>query len=196
MAYSIRKAAVIGSGTMGSGIATLLAGAGVDTVLLDIPAKGTQPGDKPAKRNAIVTDNLKKLQSSRPPQLFTASDLDHIHVGNIDDNLDMVSDADWIVEVIVERQDVKQNLMAKLAEVAKPQAIISSNTSGIPINAIADGLGQDFTHRFMGTHFFNPPRHLRLLEVIPHADTDPEAIAFMVDFGTRVLGKGVVICKD
>ncbi|MEO8613439.1 MAG: 3-hydroxyacyl-CoA dehydrogenase/enoyl-CoA hydratase family protein, partial [Chloroflexota bacterium] len=196
MAYSIRKAAVIGSGTMGSGIATLLAGAGVDTVLLDIPAKGTQPGDKPAKRNAIVTDNLKKLQSSRPPQLFTAADLEHIHVGNIDDNLDMVSDADWIVEVVVERLDVKQNLMAKLAEIAKPQAIISSNTSGIPINAIGEGLGQDFTHRFMGTHFFNPPRHLRLLEVIPHADTDPEAIAFMVDFGTRVLGKGVVICKD
>ena len=196
MAYSIRKAAVIGSGTMGSGIATLLAGAGVDTVLLDIPAKGTQPGDKPAKRNAIVTDNLKKLQNSRPPQLFAASDLDHIHVGNIDDNLDMVSDADWIVEVVVERLDVKQNLMAKLAEIAKPQAIISSNTSGIPINAIADVLGHDFTHRFMGTHFFNPPRHLRLLEVIPHADTDLEAIAFMVDFGTRVLGKGVVICKD
>lgn len=196
MTYSIRKAAVIGSGTMGSGIATLLAGAGVDTVLLDIPAKGTQPGDKPAKRNAIVTDNLKKLQSSRPPQLFTASDLDHIHVGNIDDNLDMVSDADWIVEVVVERLDVKQSLMAKLAEIAKPQAIISSNTSGIPINAIAEGLGNDFTRRFMGTHFFNPPRHLRLLEVIPHADTDPEAIAFMADFGTRVLGKGVVICKD
>jgi len=196
MPYSIRKAAVIGSGTMGSGIATLLAGAGIDTTLLDIPAKGTQPGDKPAKRNAIVTDNLKKLQGSRPPQLFASSDLDRIHVGNIDDNLNMVSDADWIIEVVVERLDVKQNLMGKLAEVAKPQAIITTNTSGIPIRAIAEGLGHDFTRRFMGTHFFNPPRHLRLLEFIPHHDTDPEAVAYMVEFGTRTLGKGVVICKD
>jgi 3-hydroxyacyl-CoA dehydrogenase len=196
MTYSIKKAAVIGSGTMGSGIATLLAGAGIETTLLDIPAKGTQPGDKPAKRNAIVTDNLKKLQVSRPPQLFAASDLDHIHVGNIDDDLGKLSDADWIIEVVVERLDVKQNLMGKLVEVAKPNAIITTNTSGIPIKAIAEGLGHDFTRRFMGTHFFNPPRHLRLLEVIPHEDTDPEAVAFMVDFGTRALGKGVVICKD
>jgi len=196
MTYSIKKAAVIGSGTMGSGIATLLAGAGIDTTLLDIPAKGTQPGDKPAKRNAIVTDNLKKLGSSRPPQLFAASDLDHLHVGNIDDDLTKLGDADWIIEVVVERLDVKQNLMGKLAEVAKPEAIITTNTSGIPIKAIADGLGHEFTRRFMGTHFFNPPRHLRLLEVIPHPDTNPEAIAFMADFGARALGKGVVICKD
>ncbi len=190
MTYSIKKAAVIGSGTMGSGIATLLAGVGVETTLLDIPAKGTQPGDKPAKRNAIVTDNLKKLQSSRPPQLFSANDLEHIHVGNIDDNLDMLSDADWVIEVVVERLDVKQNLMAKLAEVVKPEAIITTNTSGIPIHAIAEGLGHEFTRRFMGTHFFNPPRHLHLLEVIPHPDTDPEVVAFMVEFGTRALGKG------
>ncbi len=196
MAYSIRKAAVIGSGTMGGGIATLLAGVGIDITLLDIPAKGTQPGDKPAKRNAIVTDNLKKLQSSRPPQVFTASDVERIHVGNIDDNLDMVSDADWIIEVIVERLDVKRSLMAKLAEVVRPDAIITSNTSGIPIKAIADGLGADFSRRFMGTHFFNPPRHLRLLEVIPNENTDPELVKFMVDFGTRVLGKGVVVCND
>jgi 3-hydroxyacyl-CoA dehydrogenase len=196
MTYSIKKAAVIGSGTMGSGIATLLAGAGIETTLLDIPAKGTQPGDKPAKRNAIITDNLKKVQGSRPPQLFALSDLDRLHVGNIDDDLNKLGDADWIIEVVVERLDVKQNLMAKLAEIAKPEAIITSNTSGIPIKAIAEGLGHEFTRRFMGTHFFNPPRHLRLLEVIPNEDTDPEAVTFMVDFGTRVLGKGVVICKD
>ncbi len=111
MTYSIRKAAVIGSGTMGSGIATLLAGAGIETTLLDIPAKGTQPGDKPSKRNAIVTDNLKKVQSSRPPQLFAVSDFDHLHVGNIDDDLNKLGDADWIIEVVVERLDVKQNLI-------------------------------------------------------------------------------------
>lgn len=196
MGYSIRKAVVIGSGTMGGGIATLLAGVGVDTTLLDIPARGTQPGDKPAKRNALVTDNLKKLQSSRPPQVFAAADIERIHVGNLDDNLDMVSDADWIIEVVVERLDIKQSLMAKLAEAARPDAIITSNTSGIPINAIAEHLDQSFRRRFLGTHFFNPPRHLRLLEVIPNADTDPEIVKFMVEFGTRALGKSVVVCKD
>ncbi len=196
MSYNIRKAAVIGSGTMGGGIATLLAAVGVDTVLLDIPAKGTQPGDAPDKRNAIVTNNLKTLQKSRPPQLFAPGDLDRIRVGNIDDNLAWVGDADWIIEVVVERLDIKQNLMAKLAELARPDAIISTNTSGIPLKDIAEHLDETFTRRFLGTHFFNPPRHLRLLEVIPHHNTDPEVIAYLQEFGTRVLGKGVVICKD
>ena len=196
MSYNIRKAAVIGSGTMGGGIATLLAAVGVDTVLLDIPAKGTQPGDAPDKRNAIVTNNLKTLQKSRPPQLFAPGDLDRIRVGNIDDNLAWVRDADWIIEVVVERLDIKQNLMAKLAELASPDAIISTNTSGIPLKDIAEHLDETFTRRFLGTHFFNPPRHLHLLEVIPHHNTDPEVIAYLQEFGTRVLGKGVVICKD
>lgn len=196
MSYNIRKAAVIGSGTMGGGIATLLAAVGVDTVLLDIPAKGTQPGDAPDKRNAIVTNNLKTLQKSRPPQLFAPGDLDRIRVGNIDDNLAWVGDADWIIEVVVERLDIKQNLMAKLAELASPDAIISTNTSGIPLKDIAEHLDETFTRRFLGTHFFNPPRHLHLLEVIPHHNTDPEVIAYLQEFGTRVLGKGVVICKD
>jgi 3-hydroxyacyl-CoA dehydrogenase len=196
MIQAIRKAAVIGSGTMGSGIATLLATVGIETRLLDIPAKGTQPGDPPAKRNAIVTDNLKKLQGSRPPQLFAASDLERITVGNLDDNLGDLKDCDWVIEVVVERLDVKQSLMAKLAEIVRPDALITTNTSGLPIRAIAEGLGTSFTHRFMGTHFFNPPRHLHLLVVIPHEETDPALVEFMVDFGTRVLGKGVVICKD
>ncbi len=196
MVYNIRKAAVIGSGTMGGGIATLLAAVGLDTVVLDIPSKGTQPGDPPAKRNQMVNDNLKKLLSSRPPQVFIASDLEKIRTGNLDDNLDMVADADWIIEVVVERLDVKRSLMAKLIEVARPDAIITTNTSGIPIQAIADGFGDDFSRRFMGTHFFNPPRHLHLLEVIPHPNTDPELVKYLVEFGTKTLGKGVVICKD
>src|SRR5262249_20585377 len=102
----------------------------------------------------------------------------------------------WIIEVVVERLDVKRSLMAKLAEVARPDTIITSNTSGIPIKAIAEGLGDGFSRRFMGTHFFNPPRHLRLLEVIPNENTDPELVKYMVEFGTQVLGKGVVICND
>jgi 3-hydroxyacyl-CoA dehydrogenase len=196
MAYNIRKAAVIGSGTMGGGIATLLAGVGIETMLLDIPAKDTNPGDPPRKRNAVVNNNLKSLRKMRPPQLFSDSVMDRISVGNIDDDLDKLSDADWIIEVIIEKLDIKQNLMGKLAEVVKPSAIISSNTSGLPINQIAEGLGEDFTRRFMGTHFFNPPRYLHLLEVIPHDNCDPKAVAFITDFATNRLGKGVVIAKD
>lgn len=196
MAYNIRKAAVIGSGTMGGGIASLLAAVGVETVLLDIPAKDTQPGDKASKRNALVLEGLKRVQTSRPAQLFSAADLDLIRVGNLDDDLQLVADADWIIEVVVERLDVKRSLMAKLAEVIAPHTIVSTNTSGLPIRSIAEGFDQTFTRRFLGTHFFNPPRYLRLLEVIPHRDTDPEVLAFITDFGTRVLGKGVVLCKD
>lgn len=196
MTYDIHKAAVIGSGTMGGGIATLLAGIGVPTLLLDIPAKGTQPGDPAKKRNAIVEGNVKTLTKMRPPQMFSDSVLENISIGNIEDDLDKIADADWIIEVVVERLDIKQNLMAKIAEIAKPNAIISTNTSGIPIHNIAEGLGDDFTRRFMGTHFFNPPRYLRLLEVIPHSNTDPEAVAFIKEFGSKRLGKGVVICKD
>ena len=196
MAYEINKAAVIGSGTMGGGIATLLAGIGVETLLLDIPAKDTQPGDPAKKRNAIVEGNLKSLKKMRPPQLFTQAVMDNIRTGNIEDDLDKISDADWIIEVVVERLDIKQNLMAKVAEHAKPDAIITSNTSGIPIHNIAEGLGEDFSRRFMGTHFFNPPRYLRLLEIIPHTNTDPEAVEFMKEFATVKLGKGVVIAKD
>ncbi len=196
MPYKIRKAAVIGSGTMGGGIAALLSGVGVDTLLLDIPAKGTNPGDPPAKRNAVVAEGLKRLQSLRPAQVFNAPDLDLIKIGNIDDDLGKLADADWVIEVVVERLDIKRNLMAKLAEVVAPHTIISTNTSGLPIHAIAEGMGHDFTRRFLGTHFFNPPRYLHLLEVIPHPETDPEIVAFLTKFGTEMLGKGVVICKD
>lgn len=196
MTDQIKKAAVIGSGTMGGGIAALLAGVGVDVLLLDIPARDTKPGDPAAKRNAIVNGNVKTLQSMRPAQLFSADDLGRITTGNTEDDLGKVADADWVVEVIVERLDVKQSLMARLAEVVKPTAIVSSNTSGLPISDIAAGLPESFTKRFLGTHFFNPPRYLNLLEVIPHAGTDPDVVAFMLDFGKNVLGKGVVLCKD
>ncbi len=107
---------------------------------------------------------MKKAQSSRPPQVFATSDIEKIRVGNVDDNLDMLSDADWIIEVVVEKLDVKRSLMSKVLEVARPDAIITSNTSGIPIHSIAEGLGEGFSKRFMGTHFFNPPRHLHLLK--------------------------------
>lgn len=196
MGYEIKKAAVIGSGTMGGGIAALLAGIGVETVLLDIPPRDTSPEDGAKVRNSIVAGNLKTLQKMRPAQLYSTADIANISIGNIDDNLDMVSDADWVIEVIVERLDVKRGLMSKLVEVVKDDAIVSSNTSGIPINSIADGLPEEFTKRFLGTHFFNPPRYLRLLEIIPHEGTDPDVVDFMMKFGAEKLGKGTVRCKD
>lgn len=196
MTYTIRKAVVIGSGTMGGGIAALLAGRGVETHLLDIPAQNTQAGDPPHKRNSMVTENLKRLQNSRPSSLFSVSDLNNLKVGNIDDDLGRVQDADWVIEVVVERLDIKQNLMAKLAEHVGANTIVSTNTSGLPIHEIASGLSPDFKRRFLGTHFFNPPRYLRLLEVIPTPDTDPEIVKFISEYATKLLGKGVVLCKD
>ena len=196
MSYQIRKAAVIGSGTMGSGIAALLAGVGIPVVMLDIPAKDTKPGDPPEARNAIVLKNFAAMQKSRPAQLYSQADAELITLGNLEDDLDRIADADWIIEVIVERLDIKQGLMEKLETVRRPGAIVSTNTSGLSINAIAEGRSEEFQRHFLGTHFFNPPRYLKLLEVIPHEKTDPELLDFMTNFSRRVLGKGVVLCKD
>ncbi len=194
MGYQINKVGIIGSGTMGSGIGALLAGIGVPVVLLDIPAPETQPGDK--KRNSIVQGGIDRLKKSKPAQLFEDSDLNLFTTGNLDDDLQLLADCDWIVEVIVERLDVKQQLMEKLEKIRRPQAIITSNTSGLSINAIAEGRSEEFQRHFLGTHFFNPPRYLKLLEIIPHAKTDPALIDFFMDYGSRVLGKGTVLAKD
>ncbi len=196
MSRHIQKAAVIGSGTMGSGIAALLAGVGIPVVLLDIAAKGTAPGDPPEERSAIALGNLQTMLKSRPPQLFAPADRDRITPGNLDDDLALLADVDWVIEAIVENLAIKQDLMARLETACKPSAIISTNTSGLPVAAVAEGRGDDFKRRFMGTHFFNPPRYLKLLEIIPHPQTDPDVLAFMRAFGTNVLGKGVVVCKD
>ncbi len=196
MAYHIHKAAVIGSGTMGSGIAALLAGVGIETLLLDIPAPDTTPDSPFEQRNAVTLGGLRRMQEARPAQLFRPDDLDLITVGNTDDDLNRLREADWVIEVVVEKLDIKQALMAKLAQHVGPQTIVSTNTSGLPINQIAAGLPAAFTRRFLGTHFFNPPRYLHLLEIIPHENTDAEVIDFMQEFATRVLGKGVVLCKD
>ena len=196
MGYQIKKAAVIGSGTMGGGIAALLAGVGIETLLLDIPPPGSSPGDGARQRNAIVAANLKALGRSRPPQLFSADDLSNIRIGNIEDDLDQVGDADWVIEVVVEKLEIKRALMARLVELVRHDAIVTSNTSGIPISSIAEGLPEAFTRRFLGTHFFNPPRYLRLLEIIPHCGTDGDIVEFMLAFGADVLGKGTVRCND
>ncbi|MEO1664468.1 MAG: 3-hydroxyacyl-CoA dehydrogenase NAD-binding domain-containing protein [Chloroflexota bacterium] len=196
MTYSIKKSGVVGAGTMGSGIAALLAGVGVPTVLLDIPGKDTTPDDDFKTRNAPALAGVQRLKKSRPPEVYDLADLDLISVGNTEDNLDMLADADWVVEVIIEKLDIKRALFSKLQEVVKPDAILSTNTSGLPIADIAEGMGENFTRRFMGTHFFNPPRYLSLLELIPHEHTDPEAVAYMQRFIGSRMGKGVVIAKD
>ncbi len=196
MSYHIRKAGVIGSGTMGGGIATLLAGVGIPVVLLDIPPKDTKPGDSPTKRNAIPAGNLAKLKASRIPAIFQDDDLNLLTIGNTEDDLERLRDCDWIVEVIVERLDVKQDLMKRLEAIHRPGMIISTNTSGLSVNAICSANGAALRQHFLGTHFFNPPRHLKLLELIPGTDTDPALVTFMTHFAEAVLGKGVVICKD
>jgi len=196
MGFDIKKAAVIGSGTMGGGIAALLAGVGIDTLLLDIPPADSSPADSPAIRNAIVAGNLKTLSRMRPPQLYSPDDLAQISLGNIEDDLRSVGDVDWVIEAIVENLDIKRGLMKRLAKLVRDDAIVSSNTSGIPISSIAADLPEPFTRRFLGTHFFNPPRYLRLLEIILHAGTDAEIAEYMLRFGAETLGKGTVLCKD
>lgn len=196
MNYQIRKAAVIGSGTMGGGIAALLAGVNIPVLLLDIPAKDTRSGDPPAKRNALVAENFKNLQKSRPAQFFKPSDAELVTIGNTEDDLDKINDVDWVIEVIIENMAIKQGLMAKIEEVRRPGTIVTTNTSGLSITGIAEGRSEDFRRHFLGTHFFNPPRYLNLLEVIPHPDTDPALVDFMMDFGANRLGKGVVLAKN
>lgn len=196
MGFSIKKAAVIGSGTMGGGIAALLAGVGIETLLLDIPPPDSSPEDGAAARNSIVARNLKALGKMRPPQLYSPDDLANISIGNTEDDLDKAGAADWVIEAIVEDLAIKRGLMKRLAEVLRDDAIVTTNTSGIPIASIADGLPKRFTRRFLGAHFFNPPRYLRLLEIIPHTGTDPEITDFMLRFGAEILGKGTVLCKD
>jgi len=198
MTYRINKVAVIGAGTMGGGIAAHLANIGIPVVLLDIatPTISDEEKDDPAARNRLVKSLYDRMVKAKPANLASKDRAEMITIGNMDDDFDLVADADWVVEVIIERLDLKQALMERLEATCKPEAIISSNTSGIPIYQITQGRSEEFKKRFLGTHFFNPPRYLKLLEIIPTPDTDPEVTEFMVAFGRDVLGKGVVVCKD
>jgi 3-hydroxyacyl-CoA dehydrogenase len=204
MSYSINRVAVIGAGTMGAAIAAHLANVGIPSYLLDIipreltpeeEKKGLTLGDL-VVRNRVANEGLERCRQARPASFYVSDNAALITVGNLEDNFDWVAQADWIIEAIVERLDIKQQLMARIDHVRRPGAIVSTNTSGIPIGRIAEGRSESFQQHFLGTHFFNPPRYLKLLEIIPHAKTAPQLIEFMKEFGTKVLGKGVVICKD
>jgi 3-hydroxyacyl-CoA dehydrogenase len=190
MSREIRKVAVIGAGTMGAAIAAHAANAGLEVDLLDIV-----PSEQDDK-NAVVKAGFDRMKKARPAALMSKSLADRIRLGNLDDDIGCVSDADWIIEAIVEKLEPKQDLMARLEELAPEHAIVTSNTSGIPLNQVAEGRSEGFRKRFLGTHFFNPPRYLKLLELIPTSDTGPQVVEKMRTFGERVLGKGSVVAKD
>jgi 3-hydroxyacyl-CoA dehydrogenase len=204
MKYKIHRAVVVGSGTMGAAVAAHLANAGVPVTLLDIVPNKLLPEEEQkglalqdrTVRNRIVQQGLDRAIKSRPASFFTSDHAALVMTGNLEDDFDVIKNADWIIEAIIENLQIKRDLMARIDAVRAPEAIISTNTSGIPIVSIAEGLSEGFRQHFLGTHFFNPPRYLKLLEVIPTADTLPEVVEAISDFGEYRLGKGIVLCKD
>ncbi|MEK6988868.1 3-hydroxyacyl-CoA dehydrogenase NAD-binding domain-containing protein [Paenibacillus sp. FSL K6-1566] len=201
---NITKAAVIGSGVMGSGIAAHLANAGIPCLLLDIVPKDLTPEeekagltlDHPKVRNRLAAKAVAALPKSSTAPLYRADFVSRITPGNMEDHLSQLKEADWIIEVVTERLEIKKSILKTIEGVRKEGAIVSTNTSGISVNAMAEECGEEFRRHFLGTHFFNPPRHMKLLEIIPGFDTDPDITQFMVDFCTKRLGKGVVLAKD
>ncbi|MDQ3682236.1 MAG: 3-hydroxyacyl-CoA dehydrogenase NAD-binding domain-containing protein [Bacteroidota bacterium] len=193
---TIKKVAVLGSGVMGSRIALHFAGIGLQVLLLDIaaPLDTTIGGDQ--QRNKIVNDALQAAIKSNPSPAYHKGVVKKITTGNFDDNFKDIDGYDWIIEVVVERLDIKRSLFEKVDEFRKPGTLITSNTSGIPIHLLSEGRSADFKKHFCGTHFFNPPRYLRLLEIIPTPGTDPEVVKFLMHYGDLYLGKTTVLAKD
>jgi len=196
MKRSIKKVAILGSGVMGSRIACHFAGIGVNVLLLDMVPKEAVESTKPQERNKLVNDALQAALKSNPSPVYTKATAKKITTGNFDDNLSEIAGVDWIIEVVVERLDIKQMMYEKIEQYRKPGTLISSNTSGILIHLMAEGRSEDFKKHFCGTHFFNPPRYLRLLEIIPTPHTSPEVVDFLMEYGDVFLGKTTVHCKD
>ncbi len=198
MKRTIKKAAVLGSGIMGSRIACHFANIGVEVLLLDIVPFDLPENEKENKeaRNKIVNSSLQTAIKSNPSPLYTKSAARLIQTGNFDDDLEKIKDVDWVIEVVVEKLDIKKSLFEKVEKYRTPGTLITSNTSGIPIHLMLDGRSEDFQKHFCGTHFFNPPRYLRLLEIIPTEKTDPEITEFFMHYGDLYLGKETVLCKD
>ena len=204
MKKTIQHATVLGSGIMGAQIACHLANVGVKVLLLDLPPQELTDKEKkaglsledPQVRNRTAAENLKKTTKMNPAPLYDKSFANRITPGNFDDHLASIKDTDWIIEVVVERLDIKQQLFEKVEKHRKPGTLISSNTSGIPMAQMVDGRSDDFKEYFVGTHFFNPPRYLELLEIVPSQHTKQEVIDFFMDYGDQYLGKTTVLCKD
>ncbi len=196
MKRTIKKVAVLGSGVMGSRIACHFAGVGVQVLLLDMVPKEAVGSTKPAERNKLVNDALTAAIKSNPSPVYHKDVVKKISTGNFDDNMKDIAGYDWIIEVVVERLDIKKIIYDKVEEFRKPGTLVTSNTSGIPIHLMAEGRSEDFRKNFCGSHFFNPPRYLRLLEIIPTPDTDPAVVEFLLHYGDLILGKTTVLCKD
>jgi 3-hydroxyacyl-CoA dehydrogenase len=192
----IKRVAVLGSGVMGSRIACHFAGIGIEVLLLDIVPKDLPADAKPADKNKIVNDALQAALKSNPSPVYTKDVAKRITTGNFDDNMKHIASCDWVIEVVIERLDVKQQVYEKVEQFRKPGTLITSNTSGIPIHLLSQGRSEDFKKNFCGTHFFNPPRYLRLLEIIPTPDTEPAVTDFLMHYGDLFLGKTTVLAKD
>lgn len=204
MKRTIKKVAVLGSGIMGSRIACHFANIGVHVLLLDIVPKEVAAADQkkgwtnetPDFRNSIVNQSLQNAVKSNPSPLYKKSYTSRISTGNFSDHLNQINDCDWIIEVVVENIDIKRKIFTEVEKFRKPGTLITSNTSGIPIHLMNEGRSDDFKKHFCGTHFFNPPRYLRLLEIIPTPETHPSVTEFLMEYGDRYLGKTTVLCKD
>ena len=204
MKYNIHRAVVIGAGTMGGGIAALLANAGMRVTLLDIvpnkltaeeEKKGLTLADQPV-RNRFAREGLERAIKSRPASFLSSDHAALVAIGNLEDDFHLIAESDWVIEVIIENLKIKRELMARIDAIRNPSTIVSTNTSGIPVASIAEGLSEGFRQHFLGTHFFNPPRYLKLLEIIPTPDTLPEVVASISHLGEYRLGKGIVPAKD
>ncbi|MDX5347352.1 MAG: 3-hydroxyacyl-CoA dehydrogenase family protein, partial [Hymenobacteraceae bacterium] len=200
----IKKVAVLGSGVMGSRIACHFANIGVKVLLLDMVPRELKPEEEkkgltlesPQVRNRIVNDALKTAITSNPSPLYKKSFADRITTGNFDDNMSEIAGCDWVLEAVVENLKIKHIIFEQVEQHRKPGTIVSSNTSGIPIHLMLEGRSDDFKKHFCGTHFFNPPRYLKLLEIIPTSETDSEIIDFLMHYGDLELGKTTVLAKD
>src|ERR1700740_2470731 len=196
MKRRIEKAVVLGAGTMGSRIPAHFANAGLPCILLDIVPPNL-PADAPAAdRNKIVRAGLEAAKKSKPAAFFTSALAEKISIGNFEDDLGRCAEADWIIEVVAENLEIKRKLLARVAQFRKPSAIVTTNTSGLPVHLIAEGMSEEFQMHWAGTHFFNPPRYLKLVEVIPGPKTSTEVVESLGEFCDRRLGKGVVVAKD
>lgn len=190
---TVLRAAVLGAGVMGAQIAAHLANAGVRVLLLDIVPPGLTPGHPRSKLALEAIDRLRKLQ---PSPIMHSGVAGLITPGNFEDHLPRIADSDWVIEAVVERLDVKQDLWRKVSSISRPGTILSTNTSGLFCTAVASALAPEQRRHFLGTHFFNPPRYMKLMEIIPTADTDPGVVSFMREFAEKELGKGTVVCND
>ena len=204
MKRRIKKVAVLGSGIMGSGIACHFANIGVQVLLLDIAPKESTEAEKKKGlevtnkqvRNRIVNENLTKAIKSKPNPLYHPYFKGRIETGNFEDDMPKIAKVDWVIEVVVERLDIKKIVFEQVEQYRTPGTLVSSNTSGIPIHFMNEGRSEDFQKHFTVTHFFNPPRYLKLFEVIPGPNCKTEVVDFLLDYGSRFLGKSTVLAKD